>query len=117
MNKRNIEIPLERSDEAEIFEINDENIANVRVFTPGEDKPKELIGYQYHVILELSRDGMIGLATELLRTAYDDKEEIFCELMPSFEGNIRQCMGIVLKPDSCRLSISKQDLGKIKDIK
>jgi hypothetical protein len=117
MNKKSIEISLELSVEAEVFEINDENLANVRVFIPDGDKPKELTGYQYHVILELSRDGMIGLATELLRTAYDDKEEIFCELMPSYEGHICQYMGIVLKPDSCRLSISKQDLGKIEDIK
>jgi hypothetical protein len=116
MNKRSVKIPLERSDKVEIFEINDENIANVRIFIPDGDKPKELIGYEHHVILELSRDGMIGLATELLRAAYNDKEDIFCELMPSYEGHICQYMGIVLKPGSCRLSISKQNLGKIEDI-
>ena len=116
MEKRTIEIPLEHSDEAEIFEINDENIANVRVFVPDGDKAKELKGSHFHVILEMSQDGMIGLATELLRMAYNGDEYSFVELMPSSWGFASQCMGIILKADSCRLSISKQDLGKIENI-
>jgi hypothetical protein len=116
MTKKSIEISLEPSDEEEIFEINDENLANVCIFAPDGDKAKVLKGSQYHVILELSPDGMIGLATELLRTAFNNEEDVFIELMPSERGFISQCMGIVLKPDSCRLSISKQVLGKIEDI-
>ena len=115
MNNKSIEISIERVKD-EIFEMNDANIVRVRVFVPDGNKPKELIGSENHVILEMSKDAMIGFATELLRMAYNDKEDSFVELMPSDSDFISQSMGIVLKHDSCRLSVSKQDLGKIKDI-
>lgn len=114
--KKSIEILLERADRKEIFEDNDENIARVRVFAPDGDNAKVFSSEEYHVILEMSKDAMIGFATELLRMAYDDDEDSFKELMPSYPTFVSQHMGIILKSDSCRLSVSKQYLGKIKDI-
>lgn len=114
--KRTLKILLDNPENEEVFEIKDENIANVRVFVPDGDKPKELLGDQCHVILEMSKDAMIGFATELLRMAFESDEDSFKELTPSNKNFLSQYMGIFLKSDSCRLSISKQDLGKIKDI-
>ncbi|MEK7722873.1 MAG: hypothetical protein AAB336_00855 [Acidobacteriota bacterium] len=114
--KRILKILLDNPENEEIFEVNDENIAKVRVFVPDGDKPKELLGEQCHVILEMSKDAMVGFATELLRMAYNDEEDSFKELTPSYSTFVSQYMGIILKSDSCRLSISKQDLGKVKDI-
>lgn len=116
MNERKIEISLERTDKEKIFEVNDENLGRVTITVPDGDKVKVLSGYQYHVILEMSKDAMIGFATELLRMAYEKDEDSFNELTPSDSTFVSQCMGIVLKPDSCRLSVSKQNLGNIKDI-
>lgn len=116
MNERKIEISLERTDKEEIFEVNDENLARVTVTVPDGNKAKVLSGYEHHIILEMSKDAMIGFATELLRMAYEEDEDSFKELTPSDSTFVSQCLGIVLKPDSCRLSVSKQDLGNIKDI-
>jgi hypothetical protein len=114
--KKSIEISLDQTDREELFELNDENIARVRVFAPDGDKVSVFSGEEYHVILEMSKDAMIGFATELLRTAHDGDEDSFKELMPSYSTFVSQHMGIILKSDSCRLSVSKQYLGKIKDI-
>lgn len=116
MSKKSIKITLEQTGEDEVFEVNDENIARVSITVPDGDKAKVLFGEKYHVILEMSKDAMIGFATELLRMAYEDDEDSFKELTVSDSTFVSQCMGIILKSDSCRLSVSKQDLGKIKDI-
>jgi hypothetical protein len=70
------------------------------------------------VHLQLSRDGMIGLATELLRKANAPKEssEALWELSPVEPNNVVCQLGVYLNPKSCRIIVTRNEVGPIGDL-
>ena len=104
-----IAVPLEPKGEIEDFNADDRNVAFVSVQADG----RQIASSDCIVDLRLSREAMIGLATELLRAAHRSPEKVFAELLPSQPGFSAERFGIYLHPESCRLHIGEADFGKI----
>lgn len=107
-----IHIPTE-TDCLEDFEKDNDNIALFRVF---DEQNKDISEECVYVEMWLSKNGMIGLGTALIRLAhnFEKNKEIF--IAPSSkEKGTRQSMGIFLTPDSSELVICCADLGLLDD--
>lgn len=118
--KINYTITLDpKKDELEQYEIEDKNLINIRIQPPGS---KTIDGKGYRVELSLSIDAMLGLGTELIRTALKAKEKVFKNgqffehLRPMDASLIVENMGVYLMPDSAELLITLKDFGEVKDI-
>ena len=99
--------------EVEGFSRNDKNILKVRVQLPTGEI---ITSPHYRVELTLSRDGMVGLGTELLRAAYRSKEHyLFWHISPSIPSLASQKLGVFMHPDSCELMVTEEDLGTLEE--
>ncbi len=97
-------IPIDPpEDQIESYEIDDQNMALVRV---------DGLSTGPIVTLQLSRDAMLGLATELIRSAHRN-DGLSSELSPAVKGLASQCLGIYLHPQSCRLNIQRVEMGTV----
>jgi hypothetical protein len=107
-----ITVELNRPQEREDFALEDRNLAQVRVrLASGE----WVSGSQHLVELALSRDAMIGLATELLRAAHSEPFGFTLEVHPVEREFASQCLGIHLSSDSCELIVASADLGTVSE--
>jgi hypothetical protein len=109
---RSVTIDLIPDGDVEAFNEQERNLAHVCVSIDGEatDSSRTI------VTMSLSREGMIGLATELLRAAHRPAwSSTITELCPSRQGFICERYGIVLHPLSCRLNLIEHDMGTISE--
>jgi hypothetical protein len=109
MNSK-ITVSLIPDGDVEAFNEGERNLAQVRVCLDGKSTdPSKTI-----VTLMLSREGMIGLATELLRAVNrTSRASSFSELMPSQAGCMTEDYGVFLHPNSCRLNLMEVSMGSI----
>ena len=88
-------------DSKPIYETSDQNVMLVRA----RNKSGEINGgNQCLVEISLSRDAMLGLGTELIRSALRPGEKML-EVFPVDRNLASQWLGTYLHPDSCRLII------------
>src|SRR6478735_969628 len=105
---KTISISLEEHEGIEDYAENDRNIAQVRVGSHGEWHSSP----DWIVDLSLSREGMIGLATALLRAAHQPSDRLtFVEMLPSEAKFAVERFGVFMHPESCRLNLRQQDFG------
>lgn len=106
---------LPGDDNAESFEQDEKNIVKVRVQLP----TGEIIDdSKYRVELSLSKEAMLGLATNLIRFVHDEKPPYgFWHLHRSEPDSYSQILGVYLHPKSCELMMSLDDFGCLDDIK
>lgn len=116
----NYSINLNPDKSKEEYELDDKNIAEVRVQIP----TGEIVsGSKYKVSISLSPDAMVGLGTELIRKGLklkEDGEKSYDYAVEHLEGiySINPCqkLGIYLTPKSCDLIILADDFGKVEEI-
>jgi hypothetical protein len=91
----------------------DKNLIRVRVqLLTGE----MVCSPDYRVEVCLSRDGMIGLATELLRAAHNPAGGfLFRRLRPSDPSLASEVLGVFMHPRSCELIVMEADLGTLEN--
>ncbi|WP_147263525.1 hypothetical protein [Roseimicrobium gellanilyticum] len=108
-------IPLEEPDECEDYAEQCRNIVQVQVSEKTNGMWRRVPNASNHMVnLILSREGTIGLATALLRTAHQPTPSpIFLEMLPSSPGHAVERFGVFMHPDSCRLNIGLHDFGDI----
>ena len=115
MNSNQYTLNLKNSKNAsEAFEASDENIAELRIQLPGSTKM--VSGSQYKVELSMTADAMLGLGTELIRSAHrlkNSAEAEFHHLQPINVNNTCQQLGIYLTTNSCQLLVADKDLGTV----
>ncbi|MDD9952663.1 MAG: hypothetical protein OXT67_13975 [Zetaproteobacteria bacterium] len=92
-------------DDLEPFQANENNIGQVRVQLPSGEM---ISGGDYRVELCLTRDAMIGLGTELIRNALNNKDswDLAEHARPSTKDLPLEVMGMFLHPKSCELIFS-----------
>ena len=95
------------------YEKKGENLATIWVIGPGGKK----VTSDCRIQMFISRDGLIGLGTEMIRLAYNFREGRHWHLEPMSKENMVQTMGIYLTPDSKELIICCDNLGNLKDYK
>jgi hypothetical protein len=103
-------IPLEPSERPEPFELADRNMIQARVQLPDRTVVSDP---GFIIELNLSRDAMVGLATELLRAAHKHEASTGWEMHPIDRDLASQCLGVFLHPNSCRLNIWHVELGTV----
>jgi len=111
----NIEIEINPSDEVEEFEEQDRNVAKVQVRLPSGD----IVGSEeYTVVITLSRNAMLGIGKELIRSAYKDEDRTphNWHLRPTDPSLPTQILGVFLHPDSCELIVGEQEMGTLENI-
>jgi hypothetical protein len=93
-------VKLENNEQEEAFESNSDNILRVKV--------KSDVGYDItgRVYLEMSKNALLGLGTELIRLAHKFEDGLHTHLYPIDEGLITQKLGVYVLPDSSELVIS-----------
>jgi hypothetical protein len=107
-----ITIPLEEPEELEDYAEKLRNIIDVQVSV--RSNGGHLPSSDCMVHLCLSREGMIGLATALLRAAHQSpKNHPLVEMLPSTPGHAVERFGVFMDPKSCRLNIGMHDFGDI----
>ena len=114
--KEKITITLKKNtDVLEEYEKNDRNMLKVAINLPDG---RLVESPEYRVELVLTRDAMIGLGTELLRTAHTIENEGGLEhwhLDPIRAGGASQGMGVYIHPSSCELIIGVSNLGTVEE--
>jgi hypothetical protein len=101
-------------DVVEEFEKRDRNILNVRVQLPSGEM---VSGNNYRVEITLSRDAMLGLGTELIRSAYKgNTDDLFWHLHRATPTLASSILGVYLHPSSCELLISEQDYNTLQEL-
>jgi len=106
-------IEIERDfDVMQNYEKNDENLITAWIIGPGGER---FVDPSYRIEIFLSRDGMIGLGTELIRKAYGFKPGRHWHLEPMIRDNVVQRMGVYVLPSSNEMIICCDDLGKVED--
>lgn len=89
------------NDSNDLFEINADNVAEIRV----HNKNGNDISEEAFVEIYLSRNALLGLGTELIRMAHNFKEGKHVHLEPvSVEQQIQR-MGVFLTPSSSETMI------------
>jgi len=90
------------------------SIFNIALFQ-AYDKDKKTISDQVvYIIINFSKNAMLGLGTELIRLAHNFEEGKEVHIIPaSKEKCAEQSMGIFLTPDSCELIIKCTTFGPI----
>ncbi len=94
------EVEIE-DDSNDIFENDADNIAEIKVY----NRKKEEITKDVCVEMFLSRNGLLGLGTELIRMAHKFTEGKHVHLEPVDDEQQVQRMGVFLTPDSGKLII------------
>ena len=111
---REITISLDKTTDAvEEYEKDDRNLARVSVYFPDG---RAIGSLSHRVVLELSRDAMMGLATELVRVAHGKMKPDGGEhwhIDPVTADKATECMGLYLHPSSCELIITHRELGTV----
>lgn len=92
-------------DDMDEFDISFENVGTVLVLKDGIRVTDD----QYKVMLTLSKNGMIGLGTELIRLAHQFEIGRHSHIEPITEGLVVQSMGIFLTPESRELIVACGD--------
>ena len=95
----------------EDYEKKDDNLGAIWIIGPGG---KRIIS-DYRVQIFLSKNGLIGLGTEMIRLAYQFKEGKHTHIYPLSKETFIQAMGISLTPDSNESIICCANLGKVED--
>ena len=67
------------------------------------------------ILIELSRNGLIGLGTELIRLAHGFKDGFHWHIDPAEKELISSSMGIFLHPESSEVIISCREFNVIYD--
>ncbi|TET06228.1 hypothetical protein E3J79_02660 [Candidatus Dependentiae bacterium] len=97
---------------AEEYQKKGDNLGNVWIIGPGGVRIKNP---DYRIEIFLSKNGLIGLGTELIRLAYSFKEGKHSHIYPISKDEVCQAMGIFLTPDSNELIICCDNLGTLDD--
>jgi hypothetical protein len=112
MDLLTIDLTLSEDGDAE-YSKEDRNLIKVRVQLPTGEM---VCGAGYRVEVCLSKEGMIGFGTELLRAAYaPDGRVFFRHLRPSDSSLASQSLGVFMHPRSCELVVAEADLGTLED--
>jgi len=109
--KYEIEIFKNDDDHLEDFEKDFDNVGEVRVFNENHVE----ITSDCYVEIFLSKNGLLGLGTELIRLAQNFKETKHFHLERSQKDQKVQKMGIFLSPESAELIICCSQEKKIDD--
>ena len=109
INSYNIE--LDSNENTEEFEVNGDNIAELRVY----DKTNNDITNKSKVLFILSKNGLLGLGAELIRLAHKFEDGYHTHLEPSEKDRIVQNLGIVLMPTSCELILNCSKMDSIEE--
>jgi len=100
-------------DEVETYENNEENIVQVRVQLPSGEM---VTTHDYKVELTMSSEAMIGLATNLIRSAVLGPSSAHVwHLRRSEVGFAGQTLGVYLHPESCELIVVQTNLGTLSE--
>ena len=99
-------VDLSNSDKLREYAEKGDNVGYARVLE-GNNPPR--------ILIELSRNGLIGLGTELIRLAHDYQEGWHEHIHPAEKGLISSSMGIFLHPESSEVIISCTEFGVIND--
>ena len=100
-----------KDDEFDEFEKESDNVAIFQILdSEGFDITKSS-----RAILSLSRNGLLGLGTELIRLAHHFHEGKHVHLEPTEKEMMIQRLGILLTPDSGELIIACGNTGCIDD--
>lgn len=102
---------LEAGNDNDDFEQKEKNIGSAIVL----NKNGQEITQNCRIQLSLSKDGLIGLGTELIRLAHKFKDGKHEHIDPVSNENACQSMGIFLTPDSCEFIIECAEQGTIDD--
>jgi hypothetical protein len=113
MNK-NFIVPLEATpSDKEIYRASDENLVRVRVFMAGRAVPAQDVTVE----LALSRDAMLALGSELIRAAMKTtRPQDSWEIAASSSDNASEVLGVYGHPETCKLVVNKQPLGKVAEL-
>lgn len=91
------------------YELSDKNVMWVRAGTKGD----RLDSNDSFVEIGLSRDAMLALGTELIRSALRPGDKLL-EVFPIDQHLASQSLGVYLHPSSCRLLIFlHHEFGKV----
>ncbi|WP_054950716.1 hypothetical protein [Numidum massiliense] len=107
MDKYIVDLNPSDTDE-EDFELENENVGEVRVYKNGKN-----ISSDCRVLVQLSKDGLIGLGTELIRLGHSFKNGRHSHIYPVDPDLVSQSMGIFLTANSCELILVCHDFGSI----
>lgn len=110
---KTVNISLEEHQCIEDSSETDRNIVQVQVGSHGvwHSSPDWIVD------LSLSREAMIGLATELLRAAQQSPDAMaFVEMLPSEAECAVERFGVYMHPKSCRLNLRQQDFGVLETL-
>lgn len=105
------QVKFNSDEDIEGFEINGDNIAELRV----NDKNGKDITNKSKVHLILSKNGLLGLGTELIRLAHKFQDGYHTHIEPSENDRIVQNLGVVLLPTSCELIVNCSDMESIEE--
>lgn len=89
-----------------------DNLGEIWIIGPAG---KRIINSEYRVQFFLSKNGLIGFGTALIRAAYKFREGSHWHLEPISKNNVVQDLGIYMTPKSDELIICCDDLGKLDD--
>ena len=103
--KVKINPPEEYEDE---FIQDETNIMRVQLLERGSKPPR--------IMLEISRNALLGLGTELIRLAHQYKQGHHTHMYPVDKTLVSQNMGVYLTPDSCEVIIHCVELGDILEV-
>lgn len=104
-------VELNNSENIEEFEVNGDNVAELRVYNEkGND-----ITSKSKVQFILSKNGLLGFGTELIRLAHKFEDGYHTHLEPSEEERIVQNLGIILMPTSCELIVNCNEMKTIEE--
>jgi hypothetical protein len=89
------------------YEERDANVALVRVRLPDGTS---VASPEYLVEVRLTRDAMLGLATELLRILHGPHDDVSRHTRPIDSGGACKSLGFYLAPQSCELLFNETEL-------
>lgn len=93
----------------DIYDKENDNVAMLEIYN---DKG-ENISQESNAILYLSKNGLIGLGTELIRLAHSFKDGKHIHLDSLDKDMIVERLGVFMAPESSNLIVSCNDMGDI----
>jgi len=105
------QVEINSDEDIEKFEMSGDNIAELRVY----DKNGKDITNKSKVQLILSKNGLLGLGTELIRLAHKFQDGYHTHIEPSENDRIVQNLGIILMPTSCELIVNCSEMENIEE--
>ena len=104
-------VELDSDEDIEGFEVSGDNIAELLVYdNEGNDITKKS-----KVQLILSKNGLLGLGTELIRLAHKFEDGYHTHIEPCEKERIVQNLGVVLMPTSCELIVNCSEMENIEE--